>query len=114
MFVTNHQFAIKVTLPKTANFAAYAALSTFDTIIELPDKSVLYDDNITGYGSATYTTPVTATTDGEITFNYTPTQKGIHRITISTGTSGSYVSLGTLICLVVDPATTATLKTKLS
>lgn len=108
MFVVNHSIAVSVTLKKTNNFAAYALLSAFDLSIQLPNNTVTYDDNITGYDNATYVTTVTDTVNGLITFNYNPTVKGLHKLIISTGVAENYVVLGSLLLAVVEPKTVVT------
>lgn len=112
MFVTSHTTQVRVKLPAGANFDNFNALTDFDLIVELPDQTVAYDDNITGYGSAAITAP-TATEDGLLTFDYTPAVKGRHTLTVTTGTSTGYTVLATTILSVIDPTATINITAKL-
>jgi hypothetical protein len=111
MFVKDTETTINVTLQKSSNFANFNTLAKFDLVVE-KDKAVTYSDNMVGVTGAALTAP-TATTDGLLTFKYTPTAKGLHRLVISTGIATSYTVLGTIRVAVIEPTTTAALLVKL-
>lgn len=69
----------------------------FDILLTLPDGTTTYTDD----GITTYTAP-TATAQGKVTFNYTPTVVGLHIVTLTVGGSTDFVVQACRRVFIVD------------
>jgi len=81
----------------------------FDLEVTLPDKSVVYDEDLT---SVSYVAP-TSTTEGSIVFSYTPTVAGLHELVIATGTSLVHTNHVKTLLNVIEATTVKTIRATL-